>query len=103
MAVSYFSYIHSSEWVNKSRQLKSEVARCQLCNRNSLPLHTHHNTYKRLGNEAKRDLVVLCEECHKLFSLVYEYDSRVGVHYPKTYRVEDILNAMEPPKRKKRK
>ncbi len=26
----------------------------------------HHLTYKNLGNEGKEDLIVLCEDCHRL-------------------------------------
>jgi 5-methylcytosine-specific restriction endonuclease McrA len=99
----YEEYIKSPEWTAKSRKLRQEITRCQLCNRNSLQLHVHHNTYKRLGNEAQRDLIVLCEECHNLFSLAYQYDSKIGVHYPKVYQMKDIFNAIKPPKRKRKK
>lgn len=40
--------------------------RCQTCG-STERLQVHHRTYLRRGREMSRDLMVLCEPCHKLF------------------------------------
>jgi len=69
-SLDYHEYIASKEWEEKSERAKIRANyRCQLCSVSGLlvPLHTHHNTYERLGNERDTDLVVLCAECHERF------------------------------------
>lgn len=69
-SLDYHEYIASEEWKAKSEAAKIRANyRCQLCSVSGLiaDLHTHHNTYERLGNERDTDLVVLCAECHKRF------------------------------------
>lgn len=68
--INYQEYIKSAEWQAKSDAAKERCNyRCQLCSVSGLisTLHTHHNTYERLGNERDTDLVVLCHDCHKRF------------------------------------
>lgn len=63
----YQNYIDSEEWRARSARAKERADhRCQLCYSPG-PLHTHHRTYERLGNERDSDLTVLCETCHELF------------------------------------
>lgn len=69
---SYSSYLQSSKWKNTKKKLfKSKlvkrvdsIAVCSVCE-SSNKLNVHHRTYKNLGNEKMRDLVVLCELCHE--------------------------------------
>lgn len=66
-AMPYPDYLESAEWQERRKvMLKLADYRCQVCNGGGL-LHVHHRTYERRGNEQPRDLIVLCEGCHKLF------------------------------------
>lgn len=68
----YYDYekrINSVEW----RLLKYDLImdrgnKCEECgknlNRNFLELH--HKTYNNLGGEHKKDLLLVCSECHSL-------------------------------------
>ena len=64
----YTQYLYTYHW-RKLREIKLEEVdqRCQLCYSAKKPLHVHHRTYERLGNEKLTDLTVLCKECHTLF------------------------------------
>lgn len=63
----YRAYLQSPEWKEKAKAAKREAGgRCQLCNSRG-PLHAHHRTYARLGNERPGDLTALCEYCHEAF------------------------------------
>lgn len=63
----YTEYLKSPEWrERRSRMLRSVGYRCQLCNRADKTLHVHHRTYERRGDELYKDLIVLCEECHRI-------------------------------------
>lgn len=37
---------------------------CFFCERNDIPLHVHHKSYKALGKEPLMHLELLCELCH---------------------------------------
>lgn len=68
MQAKYFAYIQSPEWKAKRRQvLKRDGWACRKCwtTLTYAKLEVHHLTYERLGNEDLRDLITLCEECHK--------------------------------------
>lgn len=66
--VNYEEYIKSYEWKQKADAAKARAGyACQVCN-NKQYLNAHHRTYERLGNEADGDILVLCRDCHKLFS-----------------------------------
>ncbi len=64
----YRDYLKTDHW-HETRQARLRAARyrCQVCNAGDCQLNVHHRTYERRGNEAARDLVVLCEDCHLLF------------------------------------
>lgn len=49
----------------KKRRFKECWSKCSLCKRKK-PLILHHLTYKNVGNERKKELVVVCFTCHKL-------------------------------------
>lgn len=60
----YQEYISSKFWQEKSKTLREEISKCEICGSN-VNLHTHHKTYERLGEELPEDLQVLCAKCHK--------------------------------------
>lgn len=65
--LSYYDYLQSPEWkARRLREIARAGGRCELCNSQG-PFHVHHRTYKRLGDEAPGDLVVLCPPCHQTF------------------------------------
>jgi 5-methylcytosine-specific restriction endonuclease McrA len=64
----YQEYLQTPHW-HQLRKLALTAAdyHCQLCGCDELPLHVHHNTYRRCGEEDLADLVALCPPCHELF------------------------------------
>ncbi len=65
----YDNYLKTDWWQTlRRRALKNQEYHCQLCNDYNTELHVHHRSYKRkcTPNERK-DLVVLCAGCHKMF------------------------------------
>jgi hypothetical protein len=63
----YADYLLTPHWQNmRQGALERAQYRCQVCNA-SKSLHAHHRTYERRGHENQEDLIVLCENCHKLF------------------------------------
>lgn len=65
----YIDYIQSDEWAKKRLQaVERDGNRCRLCYRPAPPpMHVHHRTYKRLGDELAEDLTTLCQQCHDVF------------------------------------
>lgn len=64
----YHSYIASSEWEIKSRSLKGDAKwKCERCGRrgSNSTLHVHHKHYRTLYRERRKDLEVLCPNCHR--------------------------------------
>lgn len=65
----YRSYIKSYDWQVKAESLKRDAKhRCQGCGRrqrDNSNLHVHHKHYKTLYHERRRDVEVLCENCHR--------------------------------------
>ena len=65
----YKDYLKSQYWqAIREKALKNADYRCQLCNSQE-NLNVHHRTYTNKGNEKLEDLIVLCNECHKIFHL----------------------------------
>ena len=67
----YHEYIDSPAWLKKRMQAYWCLGKvCEVCG-SSKKLQVHHNNYEALGNEKIfRDLVILCENCHKAFHKV---------------------------------
>jgi len=62
----YNDYLKSPEWKRRADRCKTLAGhRCQECGAIDRPLHAHHLTYERVGNERYTDLRCLCDECHK--------------------------------------
>lgn len=79
-------YFETEHWQNlRSRVYSFHNGICQMCNRlvKFEDCNIHHKTYKFLGNEGVRQLMLLCENCHQ------EIHGQRGrkVH---TYHVEKI-------------
>lgn len=65
--VEYKEYLNGEHWKDiRLKALDRAGNRCQLCC-NTDNLNVHHNTYKNIGHEDLKDLVVLCRECHAKF------------------------------------
>ena len=70
---SYRSYLMSSHWQDVRRRFYASklVYRvngqpcCDACRR-MRKLSLHHRTYARLGQERLNDLMLVCDECHKM-------------------------------------
>jgi len=64
----YQEYLRTPEWQDRRKQhLKSAGYKCQVCNEKNTILNVHHRTYERRGQEHYKDLITLCEDCHKIF------------------------------------
>ncbi|HUS50495.1 MAG TPA: HNH endonuclease signature motif containing protein [Candidatus Paceibacterota bacterium] len=66
----YDVYIKSTYWQEIRSILIEEVEyKCEDCGKlkeEKYLLQCHHITYENLGRELRKDLVVLCKECHRL-------------------------------------
>lgn len=65
-ALFYDHYIKSERWrLFRNKIFKERGFQCELCdNRKNLQLH--HITYERFGEEHDLDVMILCQDCHKL-------------------------------------
>lgn len=68
MWVDYNKYIVSKEWKDKSKQWIIETGECQRC-KSGYRLTCHHINYKNLGHERRKDIKVLCWDCHKKYHI----------------------------------
>lgn len=68
--VPYNEYINSDAWREKrakviNKRRRRGVPMCSVCYAYG-PLHAHHKTYARLGDEYTSDLAGVCASCHEL-------------------------------------
>lgn len=70
----YRDFLQTPYWkaISNEKKRKSNF-RCELCNNKGL-LNVHHKTYERHGYEFYnlKDLIVLCDDCHKKFHEIGE-------------------------------
>lgn len=61
----YQLYLQSRHWRDiRARYYKSgRPKECYVCGSKE-QLHLHHRTYKRVGRERLKDLILLCKDCH---------------------------------------
>lgn len=60
----YRDYLYSPVWKErKEAALRRAHHKCQRCG-GTKRLQVHHPHYNRVGNEAARELIVLCRSCH---------------------------------------
>ncbi len=61
----YSDYLKSEHWQKtRKKALRRAKFKCQLCGKNNIVLHIHHNNYDNIGQEENSDLIALCENCH---------------------------------------
>ena len=69
----YNGYLQSPEWkALRGVILRQSGYRCQICNGEG-NLSVHHRTYELGDSEDGHNLIVLCDECHKLYELGGKY------------------------------
>lgn len=73
--VKYAEYINSIEWRRKSRYWRKQTGKCEKCGATER-LECHHKHYKTLGNERRRDIMVVCHACHCELHSVTEFKDR---------------------------
>jgi 5-methylcytosine-specific restriction endonuclease McrA len=62
----YGDYLKSPHWLaTRKDALDYHGRKCADCGATE-PLEVHHVTYKRLGREKMKDLLVLCGACHRI-------------------------------------
>jgi 5-methylcytosine-specific restriction endonuclease McrA len=62
----YLKYINSNEWKDKSKEFIIEKPACERCG-SGFNLTCHHKHYRNLGCETRKDVIVLCWNCHKRY------------------------------------
>jgi len=65
----YQEYINSRKWkLIRESKLKETEYKCEKCgvSKYSKKLEVHHLHYQTMGRERMCDLMVLCQECHRL-------------------------------------
>lgn len=60
----YQEYLESDWWLDKKKLVLSKTKKCEQCNSHQ-QLYVHHITYDTLGNEPRKDLMVVCYDCHQ--------------------------------------
>jgi hypothetical protein len=66
-AMPYREYLRTPEWRRiRAATLHRANYECALDPTHTAALHVHHRTYDRRGAEQPSDLLVLCEECHRV-------------------------------------
>lgn len=62
LGMTYEAYIKTALW--KKNRKRCRGSSCYVCGSKN-DLTVHHRTYKSLGNEKSKHLVMLCWSCHK--------------------------------------
>lgn len=66
-AMPYREYLRTPEWrKTRAAALYRAGAQCAFDPAHTGPHHVHHRTYVNLGAERAEDLLVVCEECHRV-------------------------------------
>jgi len=61
----YYKYLKTNWWKGRREMmLKRADHKCNKCG-SEKNLSVHHKNYKRIGGEKSKDLIVLCNHCHK--------------------------------------
>ena len=98
MRESYTEYLKGEDWAKKRRQaLKRDGYKCFLCQQKH-HLHVHHMKYRKWYNVKPNDLVVLCEDCHKMV-----HDGRLKIFQSEINRLRYASGSIAPSKKHKGK
>jgi len=61
----YNEYLETKHWKRVAKAVRKAYGnRCQLCHSDSR-LNVHHNNYECKWNETLRDVLLLCQDCHR--------------------------------------
>ena len=68
-------YLKSPEWQNiQLEALILQKYQCRLCGAKDIPLDVHHLQYRHLWDVKRKDLKILCRDCHeKVHRLMAKY------------------------------
>lgn len=73
MTAKYYRHLHSTRWAKKREQRMAKDGNCcRTCgiSGEKVKLHVHHSSYQWLGRERMRDLITLCDDCHRAITAV---------------------------------
>lgn len=62
----YQKYVERDCWALRRSEYLRKQHSCEACGQN-LPLQVHHLSYENLGHEPDRELIAVCDGCHKMF------------------------------------
>ncbi len=83
----YKQYLASAHWKAQKEKfyaLQEKPYHCFLCGSYDGNFNVHHKTYKRIGMEnMKKDLLLLCRECHQKTHDMEEVLSSPMYHIPR--------------------
>jgi len=82
-ALTYSDFLQTAYWQAVVWKVKQRDPWCQSCERSLGEMHVHHSTYRHRGSEWEHleDLVLLCEQCHKIFHRKQSAQSKNGGHF----------------------
>lgn len=64
----YQAYLNSTHWKRLREKILNECDyTCQRCGEKKprFMLQIHHRNYENVGNEERKDILLVCEECHR--------------------------------------
>lgn len=64
MKFNYNYYLNSNWWKKRRQEILNQRKVCEICGSDN-NLQVHHLNYKRLGKEDNKDLMLLCDNCHR--------------------------------------
>jgi hypothetical protein len=68
----YLKYIKSPQWFGKRQEAFAHYGRkCKNC-KSTNQLEVHHLSYRHLGYEPMKELMILCRKCHEAIHLVLD-------------------------------
>lgn len=58
-------YLQCPHWIEfRNSILKKHNGKCELCKRSGLKLDIHHRSYDNIFMEKRKDVIVICRNCH---------------------------------------
>lgn len=59
------TYLLSDHWIDLRNSLIAKVNyKCEKCGSSPKTLNCHHLSYANLGKELRKDLIIVCKDCH---------------------------------------
>lgn len=71
--MNYNNYINSKSWFLKKKEIYAQKGYfCERCGENRKGfINVHHKHYRTLGDETKKDVAILCRNCHSEYHKVF--------------------------------